>query len=63
LRAELHKLSQQAVLLPGEERPRRLSVTTLERWFYALRKYGLAGLRPKRKPPAEYTSVGDSVLS
>jgi putative transposase len=49
LRAELHKLSQQAVLLPGEERPRRLSVTTLERWFYALRKYGLAGLRPKQR--------------
>ena len=47
LRAELRKLSQQAFIAPGDEVPKRFSVTTLERWYYALRKRGLVGLRPK----------------
>ena len=47
MRAELRKLSQQAFIAPGEEVPRPFSVTTLERWYYALRKRGLVGLRPK----------------
>jgi putative transposase len=49
LRTELVTLSQQAFLAPGEEVPRCISVTTLERWYYALRKRGLAGLKPKSR--------------
>jgi len=47
LRAELHTLAQRALRAPGCEHTRCFSVPTLERWFYAYRKGGLAALSPQ----------------
>jgi transposase InsO family protein len=44
---ELRALSEQRYRPPGAESARTYSVPTLERWLYAYRAEGLAGLRPK----------------
>ena len=46
LRALFRALAAQRFRPPGLETTRHYSVTTLERWFYAYRKGGLAALRP-----------------
>ena len=46
LRAVLRALAQQRFRPPSLETTRQFSMTTLERWFYAYRKGGLAALRP-----------------
>lgn len=47
LHAAFVALSKESYRLPGADVTRRFSVTTLERWFYAYRKGGLAALRPR----------------
>jgi transposase InsO family protein len=47
LAAELRELSQQRFRPPEGDSTRTYSVPTLERWVYAYRADGLAGLRPK----------------
>ena len=47
LRAAFETLSQQRLLPPGAARTRCFSITTLERWYYAYKKRGLAGLLPR----------------
>jgi len=49
LRAELRTLAQRAFRPPGSAHTRRFSVPTLERWYYAYRAHGLAGLRPQSR--------------
>ena len=49
LRAELLALSKQRFMPPGADRTRTFSIATLERWYYAYKKRGLAGLMPKRR--------------
>jgi transposase InsO family protein len=46
LRALFRELAAQRFRPPGLETTRQFSMTTLERWFYAYRKGGLAALRP-----------------
>jgi len=46
LRAALHALAKERYRPPGADNTKCFSVTTLERWFYAYRKGGLAALRP-----------------
>jgi transposase InsO family protein len=46
LRSALRELSQQRFRPPGSDVTRSYSVTTLERWYYRLRKLGIAGLEP-----------------
>lgn len=46
LRATLHALSQERFRPPGSDVTRCISVTTLERWYYAYRRGGLDALRP-----------------
>jgi len=45
----LAELSQQRVRPPGSPRTKRYAVPTLKRWYYAYRRRGLAGLRPRRR--------------
>lgn len=52
LRAELCRLSKVAFRPPGAKRTRTYSVPTLERWYYAWRRDGLKGLRPRRRGDA-----------
>jgi putative transposase len=47
LAAELRSLSEQRFRPPGAHSTRTYSVPTLERWLYAARRDGLAGLRPQ----------------
>lgn len=47
LAAELRTLSEQRFRPPGAHSTRSYSVPTLERWLYAYRAEGLAGLRPQ----------------
>jgi len=47
LRAELVALSGQRFRTPGAEITRKLSVPTLERWYYAYRRGGLPALQPR----------------
>ena len=47
LQNELRELSQHLFRPPGSERTRTFSVATLERWLYAYKHKGLAGLHPK----------------
>lgn len=47
LRAELEALSRIPLRSPGAPITRCFSVPTLERWLYAYKKRGLAGLEPK----------------
>lgn len=49
LHAELTALSQKHYRPPQAKRTRTFSVTSLERWFYAYRLRGLAGLRPEAR--------------
>ena len=44
----LRELSAQPVRAPGSEVSRRYAASTLERWYYAYKKDGLAGLHPRR---------------
>jgi transposase InsO family protein len=46
LRAALRGLTGERFRPPGSETTRHFSLPTLERWFYAYRKGGLAALRP-----------------
>jgi transposase InsO family protein len=48
LRAELEALSRTPFRPPGGALTRCYGVSTLERWYYALRAHGLAGLKPGR---------------
>jgi len=52
LRAELVRLSKQAFRPPRAKRTRTYSIPTLERWYYAFRRDGLVGLRPKKRSDA-----------
>lgn len=45
----LRAISQQHFRPPGSDTTRRFGVSTLERWYYAFRRDGLAGLRPKTR--------------
>jgi transposase InsO family protein len=47
LHAELVSLSQQRFRTPGADVTRTISVPTLERWYYAYKRGGLAALRPR----------------
>jgi transposase InsO family protein len=47
LKAELRQLSRQRFRPPRADSTRTWSVTTLERWYYAYREKGLAGLVPQ----------------
>jgi transposase InsO family protein len=47
LKAELRGLSRQRFRPPGADSTRTWSVTTLERWYYAYKVKGLAGLLPQ----------------
>lgn len=47
LRAALRALSQTPLRPPGAAVTRCYSVTTLERWYYAYKRDGLEGLKPK----------------
>lgn len=49
LASALRELSQQRFRPPDCERTRGYSVTTLERWYYAYRRGGLAALKPERR--------------
>lgn len=49
LRAEFEALSRQPFRPPDSPWTKTFSVPTLERWYYAYRKGGLAALRPKRR--------------
>src|ERR1700678_2780205 len=49
LREALVKLSMQRFRPPGAAHTRTFSVPTLERWYYACRKQGLAGLKSKSR--------------
>lgn len=49
LRAELTALSRTPFRPPAAKRTRTFSVTSLERWYYAYRARGLAGLRPEAR--------------
>ena len=46
LRAALVELASRPVRLPGSDLTRRLSVPTLERWYYRFKKRGMAALVP-----------------
>jgi transposase InsO family protein len=47
LRAELVAVSRQRFRTPGADVTRTISVPTLERWYYAYKRGGLAALRPR----------------
>ena len=47
LRQTLRDLSRQRFRPPGSAITRCFSVTTLERWYYNLRRHGIAGLEPR----------------
>jgi transposase InsO family protein len=47
LRAEIAALAQRAFRPPGYAHTRTFSVPTLERWYYAYRRGGLAALHPR----------------
>lgn len=46
LAAALRALAAERYLPPGSKTLRRFAVSTFERWLYAYRAHGLAGLRP-----------------
>jgi putative transposase len=47
LRAAFVNLSTERFRPPGSDVTRAFAVSTIERWYYALRKHGLAGLKPR----------------
>lgn len=47
LRREIRRISEMSFFVPGSGKAKRISVTTLERWYYAMRKFGAIGLHPK----------------
>lgn len=49
LAAAFRELAQVRRRLPQSENTRTFSVTTLERWYYAYKKQGLDGLRPRSR--------------
>ncbi len=49
LAAAFRDLAKERRRLPGSDHTRTFSVTTLERWYYAYKHDGLAGLRPRRR--------------
>jgi putative transposase len=49
LAAAFRELAQVRRRLPQSENTRTFSVTTLERWYYAYKKQGLDGLRPRAR--------------
>jgi putative transposase len=49
LAEELRRLAEERVRPPGSARTRTYSVPTLERWLYAYRRSGLAGLVPRAR--------------
>jgi len=49
LAAAFRDLAKERRRLPGSDHTRTFSVTTLERWYYAYKHEGLAGLRPRRR--------------
>ena len=57
LRRELCRLSKQAFRPPRSKRTRTYSVPTLERWYYAYRKDGVPGLKPKRRSDAGHAQA------
>lgn len=65
LQQELTRLSEQPYRPPGSVRSMRFSVSTLQRWYYAYKNRGLAGLAPRlrkdrgrgRKLPAELRAL------
>ena len=66
LRTEIALLAERSYVIPGSDRT-RIAPKTLEGWYYAFRKAGLAGLEPKPRadrgeskiPPA----VQDAILA
>jgi putative transposase len=49
LREALRELAEQLVTPPGHAVSRCYSLTTLERWYYAFKRRGLAGLAPRSR--------------
>jgi transposase InsO family protein len=54
---ELRALSEQRYRPPGAASTRTYQVSTLERWLYAYRAHGLAGLRPKPRSDRGFAQV------
>ena len=57
LRAELVRLSQQRYRPPGARATRRYGFSTLERWYYALKKGGIDALRPAPRSDSGYAQA------
>jgi putative transposase len=62
LAAELRALSEQRFRPPGADSTRTYSVPTLERWLYAFRADGLAGLRPRPRSDRGFAQELDDPL-
>jgi transposase InsO family protein len=54
LAAAIRELAQTPVKPPGSETHRTYSVPTLQRWYYAFRRNGLAGLTPRARSDRGY---------
>jgi len=48
-REVMRELAEQPVTPPGHSVSRCFSVTTLERWYYAFKKHGIEGLKPRSR--------------
>ncbi len=49
LRAALEELATKAFLPPRSKTTKRYGISTLERWYYAYQRRGLAGLKPRSR--------------
>ena len=52
-------LAQEAVRPPGQTLTRLYSATAYERWYYAYKKHGLAGLMPKSRSKVLRSALDD----
>ena len=58
---ELRRLAAERYRAPASNHTHKYSVTTLERWYYAFKKRGLAGLVPTvRKDHGSTKSINDA---
>ena len=53
-------LAQEAVRPPGKTLTRHYSATAYERWYYAYKKHGLAGLMPKSRSKGNALALTDA---
>lgn len=59
LARELRELAATPVRPPGADRTRIYSPATLERWYYAYKQHGLAGLRPRHGARGQAQALTD----